>query len=343
MKALVLKEYNVFEYSDVAKPEIKPDEVLIKVHTCGICGSDVHGMDGSSGRRIPPVIMGHEASGIIESVGPEVTAYQTGDKVTFDSTLYCGTCWYCRKGLINLCENRRVLGVSCDEYRMHGAYAEYVAVPERILYPLPAGMAFEHAAFIEPVSVAVHAVGRVVPRLDSSVAVVGAGMIGLLVVQALRVSGCGPIIAVDIDNDRLTLAKSMGATCTGNPKEDDVAALVAEATHGRGVDYAFEVVGNTATVQSSASLVRKGGNLVLVGNLSSQVEFPLQTIVTREISVFGSCSSQGEYPECISLVSSGKIDVSPMISACVPLSEGANWFKRLYKSEPGLMKVMLQP
>ena len=134
MKALILKEYNNLAYEDVPKPKIGRNEVLIRVKACGICGSDVHGIDGSTGRRIPPLIMGHEASGIIEDTGTDVKDFSAGDRVTFDSTIYCGVCHFCRRGLINLCDNRRVLGVSCDEYRQHGAFAEYVAVPQHILY-----------------------------------------------------------------------------------------------------------------------------------------------------------------------------------------------------------------
>ena len=133
MKALVLKEYRRFAIEDFPVPDVSPDEVLVRVRACGICGSDVHGMDGSSGRRIPPIVMGHEAAGEIAKIGSGVTGWKSGDRVTFDSTIYCGECWFCRRGRVNLCENRRVLGVSCAEYRRHGAFAEFVAVPQRIL------------------------------------------------------------------------------------------------------------------------------------------------------------------------------------------------------------------
>ena len=146
MKALLLKEYRKLEVVDFPKPEIGPNDVLVRVGACGICGSDVHGYDGSTGRRIPPLVMGHEAAGFIEHVGDEVRGLQVGDRVTFDSTVSCGRCHFCRRGQINLCDNRTVLGVSCGDYRRHGAFAEYVAVPSRILYKLPDSLAFEHAA-----------------------------------------------------------------------------------------------------------------------------------------------------------------------------------------------------
>src|SRR5262245_20486165 len=160
MKALVLKEYKRLAYEDVPEPEPGPEEVLVAVKACGICGSDVHGMDGSTGRRRPPIIMGHEASGVIAKIGNGVSGWSTGDRVTFDSTIYCGQCDLCRRDLINLCDRRRVLGVSCEDYGQHGAFAEYVSVPQRILYRLPSGLAFEHAALAEPFSIALHAVSR---------------------------------------------------------------------------------------------------------------------------------------------------------------------------------------
>ena len=133
MKALLLSEYKKLELADMPMPEVGPEDLLIRVKACGICGSDVHGYDGSSGRRIPPLVMGHEAAGVIERVGPRVEGFAPGDRVTFDSTVYCGRCGFCRQGDVNLCDNRMVLGVSCGDYRRHGAFAEYVAVPARIL------------------------------------------------------------------------------------------------------------------------------------------------------------------------------------------------------------------
>src|SRR5450631_4035375 len=214
MKALVLKEYKKFVFEDFAVPELQPGEVRVRVRACGICGSDVHGMDGSSDRRIPPIVMGHEAAGEIAQTGSGVTGWKTGDRVTFDSTVYCGDCWCCKRGKFNLCDNRRVLGVSCGEYRRHGAFAEFVAVPQRILYRLPDDLSFEQAAMVEAVSIAVHAVKRTPLMKDAAVVVVGTGMIGLLVVQVLRATGCKQIIAIDLEEDKLRLAKKLGATHT---------------------------------------------------------------------------------------------------------------------------------
>jgi L-iditol 2-dehydrogenase len=343
MKALILKEYNQFAYEDVPEPQVAENEVLVKVNACGICGSDVHGMDGSTGRRRPPIIMGHEAAGVIAEVGKRVTGWNRGDRVTFDSTVYCGVCWFCRRGLINLCDNRRVLGVSCEDYRQHGAFAEYVAVPQHILYRLPEAVSFDRAAMVEAVSVAVHGVARTPISLGDTAVVIGAGMIGLLAVQALRVAGCGKIIAVDVDQDRLNLALKLGADVILKADACDVPAEVKAHTEERGSDIAMEIVGLGSTVKTAVASLRKGGALTLVGNLQPSVELPLQAVVTRQLSLNGSCASSGEYPACLDLMARGAINTDALISATPPLSEGAAWFKRLHNREAGLMKVILRP
>jgi L-iditol 2-dehydrogenase len=317
--------------------------LLVRVHSCGICGSDVHGFDGSTGRRQPPLVMGHEAAGTVAGVGAGVTGFREGDRVTFDSTVYCGACFFCTRGEVNLCDNRQVLGVSCGDYRRHGAFAEYVVAPARITYHLPDALRFEHAAMIEAVSVAVHAVGLTSIRLDDTALVVGAGMIGALALQALKLAGCGQIIVADVDSGRLEMARQLGATDVVNPKQGDVAEFVRSRTSGRGADVAVEAVGATEPIQTAIAALRKGGVLALVGNVAPKIELPLQSVVTRQLRLSGSCASSGEYPACIDLLARGAIRVEPLISAVAPLAEGPAWFDRLYAREPGLMKVILQP
>jgi L-iditol 2-dehydrogenase len=343
MNALILKNYKELELVGMPRPEVGPDDVLVRVKACGICGSDVHGFDGSTGRRIPPLVMGHEAAGVVAETGANIRGLCEGDRVTFDSTVYCGACFYCRRGEVNLCDNRQVLGVSCGEYRRHGAFAEYVAVPERIVYRLPDALSFEHAAMIEAVSVAVHAVTLTPVRLGDTGVVVGSGMIGLLAIQALRLAGCARVIAVDLDDAKLKIAAELGTDVSLNAATCDVPAQVAELTEGRGADVALEVVGATAPLRTAIACVRKGGAVTLVGNVSPKVDLPLQSVVTRQIRLTGSCASSGEYPACIELLARGAIRVSPLISAEAPLSDGPAWFGRLYGKEPNLMKVILQP
>jgi L-iditol 2-dehydrogenase len=343
MRALLLSDYKVLSVVDMPTPEVGDDDVLVRVRACGICGSDIHGYDGSTGRRIPPLVMGHEAAGVIERVGRGVTHFAAGDRVSFDSTVSCGTCDFCRRGQINLCDNRTVLGVSCGDYRRHGAFAEYVAVPSRILYKLPDSLPFERAALLEAVSIAVHAVNRHVPRPHDTSVVVGSGMIGVLLIQVLKAKGSRNIVAVDLDPQKLALAQRMGATHTLSPNQSDVPDAVRHLTAGRGADVSFEVVGHSGTVLTSIRCLRKGGTVVLVGNLSPRVELPLQEVVSREISVLGSCASSGEIPECIDLLARGVVDVDPIISLRASLEEGPDLFARLHGGDKTLMKVILQP
>jgi L-iditol 2-dehydrogenase len=335
MKALLMREYKSMQLVDMPLPEFGDDDLLIRVRACGICGSDVHGFDGSTGRRLPPIVMGHEAAGLVEKAGANVRG--------FDSTVSCGSCHFCRKGRINLCDNRQVLGVSTPDFRRHGAFAEYVTVPARICYKLPENVPFEHAAMIEAISVAVHGVGRLPLQLGDSAVVVGSGMIGLLVIQVLRLSGAGKIIAVDLEDNKLELAKQLGADETLNPSRDDVPKRIIAMTGGFGADCAVDAVGATAPVKTCLASVRKGGSVSLIGNIAPNIELPLQVAVTREITLYGSCASNGEYPQCIDLLARGAIKVEPIISARAPLSEGPQWFERLYGKEAGLMKVIIQP
>ncbi|HJZ39608.1 MAG TPA: galactitol-1-phosphate 5-dehydrogenase [Bacteroidales bacterium] len=343
MKALVLENYNQFLYKDVPDPEISADEVLIRVKACGICGSDVHGMDGSTGRRIPPLIMGHEASGVIEKAGKNVRSWNTGDRVTFDSTVYPLNDWFTLEGSYNLSDNREVIGVSPGNYRRNGAFAEFVAVPQHILYRIPDNVTFEQAAMVEPVAVALHAVNLSQLKLGESCVIIGAGTIGGFIVQLLRLAGVMQLIVVDMNEANLERARKLGADIMFHPSDGKIIDRVRQVTHSRGADLAFEAVGNSSTVNMSIDLVRKGGRVVLVGNLSPVIEFPLQKVVTQELKIYGSCAIRGEYATVLELMEKKKINTDQQISAVVPLSEGAMWFDRLRRNTEGLNKVILVP
>lgn len=341
MKALVLEEYKRLELRDTPQPAAGAGEVLIRVAACGICGSDVHGYDGSSGRRIPPIVMGHEAAGTVAAIGHGVTTARTGDRVTFDSTIFCGSCPYCLRGEINLCDRREVLGVSCGEYRRAGAFAEFVTVPERIVHRLPPSMSFAEAAMLEPAAVALHAVHVSQVRGSETALVIGAGMIGLLTMQAARALGCARVLIADVDETRLRLAESLGATETLHLSGTDLAREVIARTGG--VDLALEAVGRQQTIDAAIASVRRGGTVTLIGNITPQVTIPLQVVVSRQLRLQGTAASAGEYPEAIDMIGSGKIQVKPLITAVAPLAEGPRWFERLYAHEPNLMKVVLAP
>jgi L-iditol 2-dehydrogenase len=332
MKALLLSAYSRVELAELPRPEIGAGDVLVRVAACGICGSDIHGFDGKSGRRIPPIVMGHEACGTVAAVGREVRDLSEGDRVTFESMIWCGDCEACRAGRRNHCGRLEILGVSTEGFRRQGAYAEFVALPRRVVYRIPDALPFERAALIEPVSVAVHAVARTPLKPGDTVVVVGSGMIGLLALQALRAAGAGRV-----------LAGKLGAADGINPRAGDVAEAVRARTGGRGADAAMEVVGTAKATETAMGVVRTGGTVTLVGNFEPRMELPVQQAVVRELTLVGTLGENGEYPRCIELMASGAIDVTPLISKVAPLEEGPALFGRLHKGEPGLMKVILKP
>lgn len=342
MKALVLEAKNKFVYKDVPDPEIQLDEVLIEVKACGICGSDVHGMDGSSGRRIPPIIMGHEAAGVITQTGKNVRKWQVGDRVTFDSTIYPLDDWYTQNDMYNLSDKRMVLGVSCEDYSRDGAFAQFLAVPQHILHNIPEDVSYDQAAMTEPLAVAIHAVNLNIISENDTAVVIGAGVIGLLLIQVLKNRHLKQIIAIDQQQDRLDLAKELGATVSLKSDTHNIAEIQ-QLTDGRGADIVFEAVGIEATVQLAIDSVRKGGAVTLVGNISPEIRFPLQKVVTQQIKIQGSCAINGEYPEALDMINSNKVNLEKMISAKSHLSEGADWFARLYNKEKDLLKVILNP
>ncbi len=348
MNALLLTEPGQITLTDLPLPQPGPDEIRLRVAACGICGSDVHGYTGESGRRIPPLVMGHEAAGTIDAVGAGVTSLTVGQRVALDSTVFCGSCEQCQSGSENLCSHREVLGVSCGDYRRHGCFAEYAIVPARVCYPIPDSLGFTVAALLEPLTISLHAVnlgcqqGR--PR---SAVVVGCGMIGLATVAALAARGVPRIAAIDIDVDRLAEARTHGAVETFNGREANAgtraAAWGTSSADVDGADLVIEAVGNTAAVGTAIDAVTRGGTVVLVGNIAPMIDLPLQRVVTRQIRLQGSCASAGCYPEAIRLAAEGKVDLARFISRVAPLAEGPAWFSRLHNREPGLVKVVLTP
>ncbi len=343
MKALVHTAPLQFDFRDIPQPQPGDDEVLVRVKACGICGSDVHGYTGSTGRRIPPIIMGHEAAGVVEAVGRNAQHIAEGDRVTFDSTVYCNQCPACRQGRMNLCLDRKVLGVSTPSFRRDGAMAEYVVVPWWIIHRLPDAVSFDEAALIEPAAVSLHA-ARITPiEVNDVVAVVGAGQIGLFAMQAARVKGAGTIVALDLREERLALARQLGADVTINSSTANVAAEMQQAVGRSNADSVLEAVGIEGTVRLGMDLTKLGGNLTLIGNVTPHIQVNLQDIVSRELTIRGSCAIAGEYRACLDLMAAGRIRATPLISRIVPLSEGPAAFDALHRGEPGLMKIVLRP
>ena len=343
MKALVYTQPYRLEYSDFPDPAVGEDDVLVRVKACGICGSDVHGFTGKTGRRLPPLIMGHEAAGIVEDVGKNVAVFEKGDRVCFDSTVYCNECEPCRNGSYNRCESRQVLGVSVPGFKRHGAFAEYVSVPWWIVSKIPDDLSFVHSALLEPASIGTHAANRAPISSGDAVVIIGVGTIGLFILQACRLRGAAKVFAVDINEYRLELAAGLGADKLINPLKLDLKETILKETENRGADVTFEAVGYAQTFGHAVSVTKTGGHLVAVGNLEKKAEFDLQELVARELTFTGSYASAGEFRDCIERVASGKINVEPLISDVLPLADGPSAFDRLLKAEENLLKIVLEP
>jgi L-iditol 2-dehydrogenase len=343
LKALLYTKPYTFEYTDLPDPTVGDEDVLVRVKACGICGSDVAGHTGKTGRRLPPLIMGHEAAGVVERVGPKVPGFAPGDRICFDSTVYCNQCPACRQGLFNRCVKRQVLGVSVPEFKRDGAFAELLAVPHWICATLPDNMSFVQASLLEPASIGTHAVSRTPISAGDTVVVIGAGTIGLFILQAAKLRGAKTVIAGDLNDFRLDLARRVGADICVNSQKTDLKQEILKRTEGRGADVVFEAVGFGETFRQAVSLARTGGHVVAVGNLQKETEFNLQELVSRELTFTGSYASSGEFRACIDLIASGEINVAPLVSEVRPLNEGPAAFKRLLEGKENLLKIVLEP
>ena len=343
LKALLYTKPYTFEYTDVPDPEVGDDDVLVRVKACGICGSDVAGHTGKTGRRLPPLVMGHEAAGVVERTGRNVQGFAPGDRICFDSTVYCNQCPACRQGLFNRCVKRQVLGVSVPEFKRQGAFAEFVAVPHWICARLPEKMSFVQAALLEPASIGTHAANRPPVAKTDTIVVIGAGTIGLFILQAAKLRGARTTIACDLNEFRLDLARQIGADVRLNPSKVNLKEEIQKRTDGRGADVAFEAVGFAETFRQAISITRTGGTVTAVGNLQKETEFNLQELVSRELTFTGSYASAGEFRTCIDLIASGRIDVAPLVSEVLPLKDGPSAFQRLLEGKENLLKIILEP
>lgn len=323
---------------ELPAPWPAPGEVLVRVRAAGVCGSDVHGFTGSTGRRTPGVIMGHEFSGIVEALGEGASGHVPGDQVAIQPIISCGVCAQCRRGRPNLCLHRRGIGWS-----VHGGYAEFVCVPARNALPLPSGVEWVQGALAEPLAVALHAVNLTPLNLGDRVVVLGAGTVGLLCVLALRQRGAGPIIVSDLSDHRLELARRLGASEVIRADRQDPVSAVHDLTGGEGADAVLEVVGAPATARQSVELVRHGGAVTWVGNAAPLVEVPMQEIVTRELTVRGSYAFSGEFARALELLGSGQLDLAPLAVLRAGLDDGPALIRELAQGTLEAVKVVLEP
>ncbi len=342
MKALVFVGPRDMQYQDVPTPEPKEGEVRIRVKAVSICGSDSGGYKGGSAMRTPGLIMGHEFSGVIEKLGPGVTGLQVGQRVGTVTCLFCETCRDCQDGLGNVCMNRAIIGTTMPKYGPYqGAMSDFVIAPAKKIMPLPDHVSFNEAALIEPLSISLRAVKHVKDIAGKTIAVYGAGPIGLLAMQVLRAREAARIIAIDVVDSRLQMAKDCGATHVINSKTDNVAKIIAEMTDEGGVDVVFDAVGAPATINDGVEIVRCGGTVVWIGLAVPVFEFDYKHAVCKEITFQCSYMYTTEMEEGLELIASGKMDVAKIITGVYPMSEGGKHFELIAKGESKDIKIIL--
>jgi L-iditol 2-dehydrogenase len=320
------------------EPVAGPGQVVVAVRASGICGSDVHGFTGSTGRRRIGVVMGHEAAGEVIAAGNGVERLRVGDRVVLRSILPCGRCDRCLQGQPNLCLERQGLGMQLD-----GAYAERVVVPEAMADPIPDSLSFEDAALVEPLAVAMHAVELAPFGPADTVAIVGAGPIGLLTLLAVRRRGAGRILVTDRDPHRLGLARALGADEAIDVAAGDPVERVLAATDGRGADAVLEAVGIAPTVAQSIAIARPGGTVTWVGNSAPEVPVAMQQVVTRELTIRGAYGFVDEFARAIDALAAGWSDAHGLIERKAPLEDGEGLFRDLAAGTVPAVKVVLEP
>lgn len=338
MPALVYEGAWQMPLRQLETPTPTPDDVIIAVQAVGICGSDVHGFMGVTGRRKPPIVMGHEFSGTVAAVGANVKNYKVGDRVIAQPLLTCGECENCRAGRPNICLNRGGLGMNMD-----GAYAGAVRVPEKMLYRLPDEMTWEQGALVEPLAVALHAVNLTPFNLMDTVVIIGAGTIGLLTLLAAQLKGAGKIIITDTNPHRLDMARELGAHLAVDIRSNDPLEVIRAETDGAGAHAVIEAVGISATAQQSLFMSRPGGHVTWIGNSHPTVEINMQSIVTREVTLRGAYGFTDEFAHSIEIIRTNRLPVTKLIENTAPLTDGSQIIHDLAKGTLDHVKVILYP
>jgi L-iditol 2-dehydrogenase len=341
IRAFVLHNVNDLRMDWVEMPTLKPDQALVKVKAVGICGSDIHYYrNGRIGPFIlrKPMILGHECAGEVVEVGPEVTNLKVGDRVVIEPGVPCRKCWYCRNGRYNKCAKVTFMATPPDD----GSLVEYIAHPSDYLFKMPDSMSFQDGALVEPLSVGLHAVRRSGLYPAASVAILGAGPIGLVTLEMVKAVGAGPVIMADVISSRLSLAKKMGATHVINAREENVVEKIRELTDKEGVHFVFETAGASETVRQTVEVAREGGIAVLIG-LTPDLEIPMPMIdfIAKEVNlvcVFRYCNV---FEEAVTLMAHNRVNVKPIMTNQFPFDRTVEAFEVAEKEKDKSVKVVV--
>jgi len=336
MKAAVYEGAQHIEIRDVPDPVIGPQDVLVRPRYVGICGTDLSAWE--YGMFEGGVIIGHEFSGIVEQTGEDVTTISEGDSVVPNSLLPCLDCRYCKTEKHSLCESMQMVGIS-----INGGMADLVSLPERMLHKLPHGTDLKQAALVEPLSIVVRGFKRTIFNPEMRLLILGAGPIGLLALLYAKHKDANEIYVSEVKEARLNLASKLGSTQAINPKKQPLVLSLDTLTQQRGIDLVVECTGSAGPTAESFSLVNRGGRILVLGICEDPVEADFMTGVLNELTIDFSYLGYAEFPEAIELISSGKIDVTPLISKIIPLErvieEG---FESLTSSESEDVKVLVE-
>lgn len=334
MKAVLLTQPGSFEFVDMPDPECAPDEVIVQVANCGICGTDRAIFRGEAPASWP-VVLGHEFSGVVVEVGTAVSGLVIGDRIAADPNIVDGTCFFCRRGETHLCEGLTPLGIT-----RNGGFAELAAVPAQYAYRLPATVSTEHGSLVEPLACCVRGIDQAQIRLGDLVAVLGAGPIGCLLIQLARIQGAGTIVAVEPDEARRHHAMSAGADLTCTPEE---AEAVLRDLRDPAPDVVIEASGRTQTAEWSIGLVRRGGTVVLFGVYPEQERLSLNPyrVNEDELRIVGSLNNPNTHQRAIDLLGSGRVSLDGIITHRLGLEDLPRAMDR--ESFPGAGKITILP
>ncbi len=337
MKAAIFRGAGQIEVAWAPQPEAEPGEVVIRVAYCGICGSDVEAYH--TGMYEPGLIIGHELSGTIHALGPGVAGWQVGDRVVVNDAIPCHECPSCLEGRLDACESMTMIGLT-----QHGAFAEYTKISARGLHRLPPEVSLRQGALVEPLAVVLHGVRRSRLKVGDRVLVMGAGPIGLLTLQCARLAGARQVIVVEPEPGRAALAHQLGATAVLHPARDHVGVTLANLTQGRGPDVIYICTGAPAALREAVSLVRKGGQIFILGLCVEPVEADFMTVVLGDLCLEGSLLGRAEFPAAIDLIAQRRVDVESLISHEIALEDiVTQGFDRLAAPGTGAVKILVRP
>lgn len=342
MKAMLVHGPRDLRAAEWPVPEPGPGEALVRVKACGICGSDIHSYEHGEigGTAIEaPLVLGHELAGEVVALGPGVTGLAVGTPVAVDPAMPCGRCEFCLEGDPHVCPQMRFFG----NYPYHGGFREYLAHPADLLFPLPEGLTYTDGALVEPMGIALYVAELAGMRLGDRVAVLGAGPIGLLCIDMMRLSGAVDIVATDLVDARLEAARRLGATEAWNAAREDVVGRIMDHTAGRGADVVIEAAGVPETVEQAMEVAKPGGTVVLVGIPDDdRISFKASTSRRKGLTIKYDRRMKHTYPRCLALVKAGRVDLRPLATHHFPLERLGEALDTVRTRADGVLKAIVE-